>query len=324
MNESLTSAVCQDDYTDALTLGPEPGIMDGCDITIEAADVLMQFNIGPTGSNYWDDREYRMRPGTRHVDNICGVQFRNYVAGAQAVVTAALTGPAKPRLGPITPLSGAAIGDPILELVALNLGAGDQLFGPFDVGDWQSILLYLNQQTAGAGNGAKLSANYAMPSGVSLTQAVQVSRNNHVQLIVENVIEEVTIEVVGAGASIVDVLVSPCNLDRQLLRGAPVTGLLLHQAAQAVGAGATLQTVIPAFQGKAQTIFRGLTGGPYNVVLTALDYTGTAQTVLVDQEATQNFTIEHAVLPCTMQWSVTNTAGAAGTYNLDTVIKEPA
>lgn len=324
MNESITAAICQDAYSDALTLGPEPGIMDGCDITIEAADVLMSFNIGPNGENYWDSTEYRMRPGTRHVDNVCGVRFRNYVAGGQAQVTAALTGPAKPRLGPIMPLAGEGVGDPLVALMALEVDAGEQDFGPFDVGDWRALLIFLRQTAAG---GARVQATYILEGTDVVIPALEVPPgvNESAVLVCENVAQEVKVKVFGAAVgTIVDVLVAPCGLDGQQIGAGGGTSVLRHDAAHAINAGQTLNLNMRPFLGKANTVFRGLTGGPYNVQLQILDYTGAVVGILVDQEATQGFALEHPIVPSGMSWAVTNTAGAAGTFNLDTVIEEPA
>lgn len=293
--------------------------MDGCDITIEAADVLMRFAIGPTGSNYWGDREYRMRPGNRHVDNICGVCFRNYTAGAQAKVTAALTGPALPRLGAIIPLAVGGVGDPIVSLAGYELDANDVNFGPFDVGDWTALFIYLKQI---AGGGSLVNIHYQLDNGDQTTSSLSQAPAafNPATLVCQNVGEEVVLELVGnALGTIIDLVVAPSGFDRQQV-GAY---FLCHQAARNINAGVTQNITARTFWGVAQTVFRGLSGGPYNVVLQALDQAGNVQAILVDQEATQGFTIEHPLAPASMNWQVTNTAGVAGTFNLDTVIKEP-
>lgn len=328
MNEILTNVICLDSYDDSLTLGPTPGIVDGCDITIESADVLMQVAIGKQGENYWHDREYRMRPGSRHVDNVCGVRFRNYLAGAQARVTAALTGPALPRFGPIIPIAGAGVGDPILTLTSYPIGAASKTFGPFDVGDWRALraLLKIN-----AGLGAQLDAQY-VGDPINTTHRTSCWYNagatgsSVARLLAENVSQEVNLIVTGGDANtVVSLAVAPCSLLGQPLNLGNSGGPLVVVNVQnfAIGAGATQHDYINAFLGKAVSIFRCNAGGPLNLTLDAYDYQGNLLGRLADQQATTGFTIEHPLVPCTMAWTITNPGGAAN-YNLSTVIKEPA
>jgi hypothetical protein len=341
VNEILVDALVGDTYTDALTLGPEPGVMDGCDITIERADVLMQFAVGDTGDVYWQDHEYPMRPGTRHVNEVCGVRFRNKQSGAAAILNAALTGPGQPRLDPIIPLPATGIGDP---LVSVQSGGNafnpTSSFGPFDVGDWPALLIALGLGVT-ATKGARASALYTLFPTFGNPYAAQLevwsgpgggaNRSRFGILVVENLLSQVTIELDTSGAPSGAFLVAPCAFTRQQiwqqLGDRPAT--LLHTGLQNVAAAGNLTFLIPPYKGVGQTsLSLGSTGGPATISIVALDYTGaTSEQVAYQQGLAVNnaYIIEHALVPSPMLVTVTNTnAGAVMPIAVDIVIKEPS
>lgn len=151
MNEQLFGQVSGDDYTDALTLGPVPRVMDGLDLTVQAGDVFAQFaRKVDTGVQPWDDREYLLHPGSRHVDNVCGARFRSAVSGVPALITASLTGPDQPQIGPIfgdSPLVGPAL------LLPTDLkpdaSGGIVGFSGLPPSGYSAVLIYVNNTLPG-------------------------------------------------------------------------------------------------------------------------------------------------------------------------------
>lgn len=331
--DKLDGVSTQDAYVEALTLGPFPGVMESADITVDGADVLMEFAIGKTGSNYWKEGvEYPMRPGTRRVDGVCGVRFRSRLAGQAASVTATLTGPGMPRFAPVTPLVPAGLGDPLLQLTNFTiLPAQTVQLGTFDVGEWPAILIVCS------GGGVKITADYqVIPGGIldayrslELTNAAGAQGS----LVVPNLGATVAISATGAsvGGADIDLVVCPCAITSQAYSTPSAKAGRAQQltlSARPLIANGSETWLINPFQGRAITIFRGLTGGPYNVTLDGYDYNGNLGGAfggrLIDEQATQGFTIEHPLLPASMGLTVQNTAGVLGTYNLSTIIEELA
>ena len=153
MNEALNAVQAADGYTDALTLGPLPATnVDGADVTIQGAAVLAQvFRKSLQGEQAQDDREYLFLPGSRHLANIAGLRFRNAVAGIPAIVTASLTGPDIPLIGPIfgdIPIVGA----PLLLPQQVPLDAGGNavnFFSGVPPTGYSGLLVMVDTGTAG-------------------------------------------------------------------------------------------------------------------------------------------------------------------------------
>lgn len=297
LNYILTEVLAADTYGPAATLGPIADVIDGIDVRVERADAIFQVAKGGSSDLSWlESREYTMRPGSRFIGNIGGIRFRNAVAGAQALITAAVTGPDEPRIGPLIPLPATGIGNPLLQLESLP--AAGATFGPFDVGDWPA--LFLGALALDTGQGIRLSALYpaVFPAGLTLG-AYEVTRSLDVLntpahytagppvgvggLVVENLASQVTISVgkngVGDDAH-GSIYVAPCNFSRhQLIPPVPTSGVTpetLLNVSGNVGAGASVTYLVPPFKGVGSFLFVGTsTGanqGPWKITLSANDF----------------------------------------------------
>ena len=92
----LDQAQCADQYTDALTMGPDFSARKAI-IVVEANDVFMQFAQGDPGNWHWtDERDWRSIAQSLSVSNIIGIRFRNATAGQVAIVTCSLLGDSDP------------------------------------------------------------------------------------------------------------------------------------------------------------------------------------------------------------------------------------
>lgn len=106
MADYINNVACGDNYTPALTIGPN---YDGksCVITVANNPVLMQFALGKLGEWRWtDEREFFTIPQSFQVGNVIGVRFRNANAGQVARVLAVLAGDDDPLFQSGMPFTG--------------------------------------------------------------------------------------------------------------------------------------------------------------------------------------------------------------------------
>lgn len=349
LNTILTAAVVQDGYTPDLTLGPIAGVVDGIDLQVERADVLFQVARGSDSASlaWLESREYQMRPGSRFVGNVAGIRFRNATPGAAAVVTAAILGADEPRLGPVIPLPATGIGDPLVQLTELPAGGGPATFGPFDVGDWPSLLL--GAYAGDVGQGVRLSAEYDLIAtgyggGFSAERALHVLNSNAYigggqpsgLLVCENLLSQVSINVVWLGgvAAHGGVFVAPCAFTKQQLVDTVETpGILLATDATLCGAGVSQKWLLPPYKGVGSLEFIATNaGGPWRVQLDPVDYGNVSPSnANLYSNAGALFAgalaqppIEVPLVPMPMVLTVTNTGGAGANYRATLTVKEPS
>lgn len=175
MNEAIAAVICADTYTDALTLGPFPTIADSVDVTVQAAGVFAQlFRNVDTGVQSLGDREYLLLPGSRTINNVTGIRFRNQIPGVPAIVTASLGGPDLPQIGPIfadTPLVGAPLFVP--QQVKLDGGGTATPFTGIPPAGYGALLIYA--QAPGGATPAWLFVENQLPGGIVQRQQAYLS-----------------------------------------------------------------------------------------------------------------------------------------------------
>lgn len=336
LNYILTEVAAADGYTPAATLGPLPDIIDGIDIQIERADAVFQIARGSGPELAWlENREYTMRPGTRFIGNVSGIRFRNANAGSPALVTASLTGPDEPRIGPRIPLPATGVGDPLLQASLATIVSG-KILGPFDVGDWPGIILGAQITGGGAGLGARIQAQWAtFPGGVNTARSLDVLipaadiAGGGAQtglLVVRNVLPQVSLRIDTSGAVAGNVFATPCYLSRNVFAGGslivPVGNYLLDAVNVAVNAGATRLFMLPPYPGRIALNFITGASGPYNVFVFGDDFNDSRNggRLLSNNgnpvAAFTGATLEFAGIAAPMIVSVTNTGGVAGSITL--------
>lgn len=341
----LTQAVCADQYGAALTLGPLPDVVDGIDLQVERADVMFQVARGSGSDVSWlESREYQMRPGSRFVGNVAGIRFRNATAGAAAIVTAAVTGPDEPRLGPVIPLPATGIGDPLLQLNSLPVSGS--IFGPFDVGDWPNLLMgAIGKDNA---QGISVQAIYqllpgAVGGGFQPLRQLQTLKSSAAfragpptgsgLLVVQNLLAQVKLRVDwnGGAAANGSVFIAPCAFERHQLVGfgEPETVADFNDV---IAAGATLNYLVAPYKGVGQLaldISSGA-GGPLRAVLSVNDYLDSRPGQILWTNhgnllaAASGLVAEVPLLPTPMLLAITNTGGVNATFTATIVTKEPA
>lgn len=105
MDNPFSDVVCGDDYTQAATIQDVFDSKGGYAI-ISGADAFMRRQYGSLGENYWTDEVHVSQGNVELFAGTIGVQFRNFIAGVPATVSAEITH--KPWPGFSLSASGAA------------------------------------------------------------------------------------------------------------------------------------------------------------------------------------------------------------------------
>jgi len=142
----LGPVLCADEYTEALTLGPNFAC-DHASISVGAnagdtAGVLYQLAQGVPGDWRWtDEREFTAIPQAFGIGRIVGIRFRNKVAGKAATVQVFLMGRHDPDIAPARAFGGSAGG--------LQFGGNRRDYGPDNEGGW--LYVKANEHTDSIG-----------------------------------------------------------------------------------------------------------------------------------------------------------------------------
>jgi hypothetical protein len=282
VNEQLAAVITQSSYTDPVTLGPEPGVMAGLDLTVQAADVYAQFARSvATGVQPWDDREYLLHPGARSVENVCGARFRSAVAAVPAIVTASLRGPDSPQIGQIfdsQPLVGPALLLPQpLKLVQIPTPPFDGLAAVFNgvpPSGYTGVLVYLT--TANPvwlvvtslladvnGNLRALSQRIFVPANGTFYGVLGVAASQLAITLANGVVGDTP--TVG---------VWPTNLPPGVYNLPPSEVLLNLHPSTAIANGGSQSVDLAAYFGTAHFHFLNLNAGPWLVIVSSSDSAG--------------------------------------------------
>lgn len=339
-NEVVAGLVVPDAYTAAASLGPSPGIMTGADITCKRADVLMQFAIEKDGGGVWlENREYPMGPGSKHATNVCGVRFRNRIAGDAAIIDASLTGPYQPILSPLQHLAATGIGDVLL---SQQLSAATpQSFGPFDVGDWPYLLLGLDAVSNAGVAGARLAARYALTAqqvgtvdqplevldGAAGAFTGGIARSG--LRVVPNLTRQVTLQVDQSGNLTTSIFVAPCAFpsvapwfNLNFIASGVAPGILLAQTTAVVAPGVSNTYLIQPHEGLGQlTLSVAPTGGGgWDCLLQSVDYTNTARPGFLWGQSglagSGRYSVEVPLAPSPMVLTITNQGNVNGSHSV--------
>ena len=340
LNTILISELVADSYTPDLTLGPMPDIVDGIDLQVERADVLFQIARGDQSASAWlESREYLMRPGSRFVGNVSGIRFKNATPGAQAVVTAAVTGPDEPRLSPVIPLPATGIGDPLLQMIGLP--PNGTILGPFDVGDWPSLLVAAAAQEAG--QGIQLSPLYSLFAGAAVAPRSLTVLNggglgytggqaNKGIAVVQNLAGQVSVQVNWQGGTGIPsgIFIAPCAFPQhQPFQSATITDApeVLMRGTGNVAAGGQDTYLIPPFGGIAQLFATVGGAGPWQFNLQDLGFNNALGALLLQSlgpgVGADNYIEEIATVARPMLLTIKNThATNDGGYTFSLARKE--